>query len=694
MSLYPELYNLFRTKKSISIKLLDGIPNIFEVVDRDTPKSLLETFYKLEIEDYIEKNIKAKSKNIKISDLKRIGVLSKISYLYDDLCNSKNIEEFSTKIFYYKNILKKLNENIDIFLSLNNSESIFDNPINSDNILLGIVDENFFKVRISRNAYNENLDKLNIAFDVLYYGDVINTKLPSIGLNSTYLLKDNHALNQANFFIFFKQIANNKFLHLNITRYIPLTILGIGENIADILLNISTNILNNNSFLNFNENHMKNLIKSMINRISVNLENIYMTSSKKNNKKRNGDDKFKKIKREYIIPFKKNAKGDKIEYILNKSELDKIKTFEALVDHNNDIMSFVTNNTFRNIGPGIGIQKLDEKYYKDVLACYLFYIIRVVYDICKKYIDEVDNVLKQLLDSREKRFSVLNIKDAFEYTSSLNKSLLNFKMILLNNFYELFLPSKIRSNMYGMRLDANECYVPEEGNIFLFVNETFFRSYPFDSCIDHHSDDPYVVNNDALNKFIITIQNKYDLYDTSKRLELGGLVFNSKITKYCYQILKEYYAFLRISNNLNIFIIEKVIDSFNGKKNIPFELIEELRSQESIMRTAVLSDDEIEQFIRKIVSKFNSNIEKSTSYYKKLFDIRKRIKNSKSVNMQNLHMKENIFYLCFNIYYIKSMCILTVIQNMIVNIKLKNTLLKKLFELKKFYEDDIKAYIS
>ena len=687
MSLYPELYHLFRTKKSISIKLLDGIPNIFEVVDRDTPKSLLETFFNLEIEDYIEKNIKAKSKNIKISDLKKLGVLLKISELYDNLCNNKNIEEFSSKIFYYKNILKKLNENIDIFLSLNNSVSIFDNPINSDNILLGIVDEDFFRARISRNAYNENLDKINLAFDVLYFGNVINTKLPSVGLNSTYLLKNNHSLNQANFFVLLKQIANNKFLHLNITRYIPLTIIGISETVTDILLNISTNKLNNNSFVNFNENHMKNLIKSMIDRISINLENIYMISSKKNNK-------FKKVKHEYMIPFKKSTKCDKIEYISSKSELDKIKTFEALVEHNNAIMSFVTNETFNNIGPGLGIQKLDEKYYKDVLACYLFYIIRVVYDICKKYIDEIDNILKQLLDSREKRFSVLNIQDAFKYTSLLNTSLLNFKMILLNNFYELFLPSKIRSNMYGMCLDINECYVPEEGNIFLCVNETFFISYPFDNCRDHLLDDPYVVNSDALHKFIISIHRKHDLYDSSKILELGGLVFNSKITKYCYEVLREYYVFLKIANNFNIFIIEKVIDAFKEKKNIPFELIEDLRSQESTMKSAVLSDEEIDQFIRKIMSKFKLNIETSTTYYKKLFDIRKRIKNSKSVDTHNLHMKENIFYLCFNIYYIKAMCMLTVVQNIVVNIKLKNTLLKKLFELKKIYEDDIKAYIS
>lgn len=681
---YSEIYRLFKSKKSLSVKLLENTPNIFELVTMEehsgkSNKSILEIFYKLEIEDYIEKNII--SKGIKIKDLKEIKSLDKFSDLYEhELCTNKKIEEFIKNLIYYKNILEKLDKNIDIFLLKNNSIHVFSNPINSENLFLNIINKNFFEEKINKDAYNENLNKIKITFDLLFYSDVINNKIPSIGLNDIYLL-DNYYIDKT-----YKKLCNilvnNKNAYLNITNYLPLTGLFIDETISDILLKNSDNLLNNNNFLNFNENHIKNLIINMIKKININLEDIYLTSN-------NG--KITKIKMEYLIPFKK--KDEKIEYITNKSELDKFRTFDSLIKHNNDIMSFIINNTFQNIGPSISNEKIDEKHYKDVLACYLFYIIRLIYDISKKYIDEIDNILIQFINTKDKRFTVLNIKEAFEYTSSLNNSLLNFKIILLNNFYELFLPSKIGNNMYGMKIDSNGCYIPEDNNTYLIDNKYFFENYPFNDYDFNVIDNPYILNEQGIKNIISKIKNKNDIYDKKKILEFGGFVFNSKIINYCSNILKEYYNFLKIANNFNIFIINKVIDTFKDKKNIPYELIKDIVTDNHMLKKMDLSDAEIDQLNKKYINIFKTNIEKSTNYYKKLYDIKKKIKNSKA-NTNNLHIKENILYLSFNIYYIKAMCILTIIQNIIVNTKLKNNLLKKLFEQKKLCEDEIKYYIS
>lgn len=43
------------------------------------------------------------------------------------------------------------------------------------------------------------------------------------------------------------------------------------------------------------------------------------------------------------------------------------------------------------------------------------------------YIDEIDILLKNISYSKAKGFGTLNIKNAFQFTTLLNKSILNFK---------------------------------------------------------------------------------------------------------------------------------------------------------------------------------------------------------------------------------------------------------------------------
>jgi len=668
---YP--FDCFKTIENISLEKLKKNSDINSIFSSSKEESILDE-YKLEIEEY--------KKKIEINTFS-FEILKKLSQNFDK--NKKEyIERFFKELILFKNIINTNNQNIKDFififkkinslkLNIYNKNLVINNPINSKNIDFGFLKKDYFNYINTYN--NSDKEKLKKNIDVLLLGDVINISLPSIGPINNNLSSDKN-----NFIEFINELISYKKDNDEIVK-IPLTGLYIGDVLSEKLLNLNINKIGNNLNYNFNNENMKNLIISMIKNINIKLTDIFYIYSKNNKAP-------KKIKNEFIIPYKIEKYPSKPEEIvkMTKGDIDKNNNFEKVIKSNNKVVSYVINNIF-NKHKDEGIKNLEKKNYKNVLACYLFYIINLIYIIVKLYIDSIDEILKNIVDSREKRFSILNIKDAFEYTSLLNKSLLNFNKVLLNNYYYLFIPSKIVSGNYGMSIDEYNCYVPE--SIFLGDNETIFNEYPFFNNYlydESLNDNQFKVDTSKMTNFITIFKGKNDIYKSTIKLEFGGLMCDNTTLKKSIDILLKYYKILEKNNIFSNFIIDKLIDNFKNKDCIPFEFIEEYYN---IVKINPSINKDIE---KKIINKFNIQIEKSTEYFFRLTDIRNKIKKIKKTDIHNLHILEEILQLNFIACRTKALSLITICEKLIIDTKLKNSLLKIFSEIKKKHENLTKQY--
>jgi hypothetical protein len=663
---YP--FDCFKTIENISLEKLKKNPDINSIFSSSKEKSILNE-YKLEIEEY--------KKKIGINTFS-FEILKKLSEDFDR--NKKEyIERFFKELILLKNIINTNNQNIKDFififkkinsikLNLYNKNLIINNPLNYKNIGFGFFKEDYFKYI---DTYNDSdKEKLKKNIDILLLGDIINISLPSIGPINNYL-----SSNKYNYIEFINELISYKKDTDEIVK-IPLVGLYIGDVLSEKLLNLNINKIGDNLNYNFNNENMKNLIISMVKHIDIKLIDIFYIYGKNNKAP-------KKIKHEFIIPYKIEKYPSKPDEIvkMTKGDIDKNNNFEKVIQSNNKVVSYVINNIF-NKHKDEGIKNLEKKNYKNVLACYLFYIINLIYTIVKLYIDKLDEILKNIVDSREKRFSVLNIKDAFEYTSLLNKSLLNFNKVLLNNYYYLFIPSKIISGNYGMKIDEYNCYIPE--SIFLGDNETILNEYPFnDPSYNESSNDNNQIKVDTIKmtNFIINFKGKNDIYKSTLKLEFGGLMIDNTTLKKSLDILSQYYKILERNNIFSNFVIDKLIDNFKNKDCIPFEFIEEYYN---LVKLNPSINKDIE---KKILNKFDIQIKKSTEYFFRLTDIRNKIKKIKKTDIHNLHILEEILQLNFIAYRTKALSLITICEKLITDTKLKNSLLK-MFSLKK--EENIK----
>ena len=642
---YSFLYNYFIIKKNISINNLENNENIFKI-KIDDEISILNKF-RLDIENYIVHN------KISNNDLKIIEKFEILKYLSDNYFEKNilkgDIELFCEELLSFKYAIIIMNEKINSFFT---EKISYTNPIKIKNKHLFLKND-LLKKNI--NMY-ENSEKIRVTLDILTEGGIINKTLPSLGTVK-------------NFVNFIDFLVNNKKINENILHKLAFNNLEIYKKISQCLLDIS-----DNNLYNFNKNMIENMIENMIKNIDINFENIYYVN--------------KKINSLYIIPYYIDTKKNEINYI-DKNELNKIKKYEDLIKHNNKLFLYVTNNIYVSTKEE-SIKNLDKKNYKNVLACYLFYIINIYTSILMKYVDSVDMLLKDILESKEDRFKILNIKSAFDYTSLLQKSILKFKYILFNNFLNLFRPSKFLAGNYGMKVDENKCYSPE--SIFWNSNEYIIDNYPFkDGSKYNDKNDALIINinKDKLQKFITTIENKSDIYKSDFLLEFGGEVFDNETMEESINILKEYYKLLLLNNNFVLFIIEIIINYFK-LKNMPYNFIEDIEIYKSIITNSRMNNNIRSNIEKILIKKYELNIEKCVNNSIKYYDLKKKMNKSELIDLTKFYSKRDLYYLEYTIFYLKSKIIFLISDKYITDIKLKNYLLKKYTEIKKKYTSILK----
>lgn len=607
---------------------------ILEKNGRDKGEKSILFQNKFQIDEYIERTkVDVKNKYIEYE-------LGKSNVHFIDFKKNKHIYKFSKNIISRKNEINIMQKKIDIFLKFN--KSLYKNIYLNYNKLHIIYNPIQYSVLKECLPNIRESDDIEIALDILTQGNIINLSLPSIGILYKHISKNTDGQNYTNFI---NKIHDTNDLN-TLIQYIPLKKINIGETISKFLGNISykNNGNDGNNENNGNNiNDTKDLIKKIIDNLDITSDEIFYIPNEKN--------KSKKVKIEYLIPYKYDSLKLQFEE-LDKSKIEpyKSKTINEIHAHNKDLLD-------------IALKNQNSKFNKHILACFLFYVINVTYDICKKYISKIDNIIKQIITSKDKRFKKLNIADVFKYTTDLSQSLLNFKKILLNNFYQLFVPSKL-TGLYGMIYNTNGCFIPDKDTIFTIDDTNFYEKYPFEKCSE-----------DKIKNFLLNIVNKNDVHEPEKVLELGGFIYDTSIMKKTCEILCEKYSNIEKCNNFILFILNYVIDNFK-KKKIPFDLFK---------------DEMTEAFLLKNYKKY---LEESTNNYLKVLEIREKIKLLKHVN-SNLVNLEQIYLLCFNINLTVSLCYVPItLSDILLDGEKKKKLLIQYAEIKKINETKILKQIN
>ena len=660
-------YTLFITDKNLSLYNSN-------MISSSTKKSILENYHN-QISNFM------KEKNIKLSDVDNNNILSKIDNIFiNDLINSSSnkikYEDFSKELLYYKYLLINIRENILVFnlvrskikdRVLKNNLSYM-NPLiikNIDDILIG--NNKFFKEKI--DIYNNNDKKIYIqSINNIFYGRRFNIGLPSVG--SIYSFYENPNGTNIPQFIISMLNYNDNFMD-----NLPLIKQNIAETISSILLtknesklNNIDNILDENlNTTNMNNNTRKNL-ENYFKGVIVDLRDIMQEPSSKY------------IKKDYIIPFKYNQDKHIFEYQEKMSYRldDDDKSMKLLMMNNLNLLysTMKSDGTFK-------FELVDTKI---ILCCFLFYAINLFYDVYKYYINSLNQTIIDLSDSMGKKFKDLNIEAGFDFIKKLNESLLNFKLILLNNFYELFEPSKISSNYYGMYKNKNGFFVPESK--LLVENEVLNKVYPFRKIDDSVKDNLKIIDDKESQKlianFILFKQKDKDLYDVERNLDLGVFTYNDIITS---RTLNIYYSFFENYEkiiNFNLFIIDLLMKNF--KERMPIECINQslaiIKPNINTLNRTYL--DNQKNGYRSIVKNsfvklYNESMRKSAVYTSKYLKVESDLVTS---GKKSLEKEKETYSLIASMYYIRSEFINNWIQN-IKDIRLKNQLTEEFNKIKK-----------
>ena len=650
---YP--YNYFMTAKNISRNELNNVSYIFNK-NLYYKKSILE-MYRKEINEYIENN-KIKIYEIEIKN----SILSNLSQLYSRYL----IEELNPKLFFtyfldYKlQLLDNIN-NIDtlkkIFETISkkniedyNEKLLFMNPLNNhymskinDSDIESIIDKKYINLYHSNNTkFISNITKCIL---ILIQGNYINLSLPSIGIIYNNLNNKNIKYTIVDFICKIVNIKEDNFK--SICSNISFKDLDLGTYICDILFKYNTN------------KPIVTTFKNMINNININIVDI-LTIKIKNKLSKNS----RVVKSEYIIQYKYIEKKNKDDIILlDKNDYNKFRKTKDLVEKNNNIIIYVLNQINNDY------TKLDTPTYKNVLACYLFYIINLTTEIYNLYIDKIDDILKQLIQSEHNIFKDLNIEEAFNYTSLLKKSIYKFKLILLNNFHSFFLPTQILSGSYGMKINEYGSYIPE--SILINDNQFIKDNYPF-----YVNENNIICNPNNLKKYILNISYKNDIYDKKNILEFGANIYDFELMKKSILILLHYYENLKIKNSFNLFIINLLYDNWKIKSILPIEITNDIISLDKYNKIF---------FENNILLKYENSIQKCVYYITAILNIRDKIKTN--VNNIELTRLESINLLSYVFYNIRCLTIISYVKNSFIDINLKNKILEQLLNKKSKYEE-------
>lgn len=521
-------YNYFITEKIFTLKTLETSPAIYVITTPDR-KSIFSIYRDLIIKNIAENKLDSTivdNNNDKIEELSNLFRIINIGLSKDFF---SNIYNFCKSMYDTKYLFLKEKKNYLKFSSLlrqlNINKNLFTKNLRYENPITFSLQPNISLNRILDDYDNEEKN----AIDNIILGNNINFSLPSIGPICSIYIQDPNKCDISTLIYTLITTDNGNFPP-NYLEQVPLFKQNITDTLSNILLQSDKeNNLWNVKIGNSTNNNTLKYIKRYFKSVSISLTDIFFDKTE--------------IKKKYVVPYKiDNNIITELSSIPQSAQPSAFEKIKAVIDANNNIVNHVIQEMVVNTN------NLNKSHMKNILSCYLFFVINVFYDFYKKYIDKLNDVIVSLSVSKYK--NQLNIASGFKYIEKLNISLLNFKKILLNNFYELFLPSSIINNNYGMILNKDGFYV--SASSFIASNDDIRNNFPFQESISYLN----IVNNKiSLINFMFLNKSNTDIYD-DKLLELGGFSYNNIITRNAISILNDFFDIDKRKNNLNIFVLE------------------------------------------------------------------------------------------------------------------------------------------
>ncbi len=410
-------------------------------------------------------------------------------------------------IIYENSLLKNILPNV-----INHDDFTFNMNSNQIRVMTKMIKAEYFDDKKKQDALFYTLS------NTLYYHSM-DLSLPTIG--NIYI----SPLLETSLSHMFLKICNGD---KNILSYLPLHIQNIKESIVSMVLN------KNESDYEFKKKVMSNVL----NNVDISFDKVMKEKNK--------------MKKVYIIPYVKNEISNNtfMKYEIQYDKYITKSSVSEVIEHNNSILRDILQLIDENP------KNIDLPNVKDVLGLYVYYVITLFYDIYHLYFMEINQILYEY--SQDKRFENDTLDLGMKYVDKCIESLQNFKKILLNNFYDFFLPAKL-TRAYGIKINDNGFVVCASK----LVNENDFiiKKYPFQLKYFESGTNKFQITKDSLmsiNNFIVGKKRTHDLYDNNEKLCIGFYIPNEPRMKEVFQFYKKYVNVLNVQIVYNLFI-EKVL---------------------------------------------------------------------------------------------------------------------------------------
>jgi len=664
MSHFP--YNLFLTSNNLSLEQSNK---------NESKESILEA-YRVEIDRYLKEN------RISLFEMEKNHVLNRLNTIFLTMFRNSEFLEFSKELVFLKyNLLDNISRiesystfSKDIkpssFLSYQPNYS-FLNPFD----MYSDVYQNQSQNKSQNESQNRNQTKNNIGLNSSNITSQTPSTFPYFNLYNTVnptlpTLGDVISISE-----FVKCIVMMK--ESLIVPSIPIRKTNIAKYIVHLLFHGKADIRNeisiSSSELDISNNKIKRIIESKINNIQFSLEDCMMQV--KSEKENTRDRVSKRVDSQYLIPFQYSSPTQSFVPFKTKTDIDmKTKSVSDVLKHNTNLLSIIIKNVYTEHNK----KYLYETNVMTVLSCFVFVIIQMISIIYKQYIYEIQKIIENISTSKEFTLLELNINDVFNYIGEIEKSVYKYKLVLLNNFYELFLPSSIDKSEYsnyGMKKNDFGCYEPEVS--FNVDNLVLYDMYPFQDLL-HYQKSLY---------FLSSVKNKYDIYDQKvygenkkEVLEIGGFLHSIPLT---IQELENYNIILqnkKIKYKFYIFLLDYLEKSFKSK--IPLESFSDIKDIHTLLMKNNLKFSEKSTLYDFLYEKYTFNIKQSIFHLNRLMQLHKESKSLKS---------KEILSISSNLYYLKSEGIISICKKYVKDNSTLNKLISS-FEIVKIKYEELLKY--
>ncbi len=701
----------FKTSYNIPIRSPPSSINFHDKLN-DKKTSLLEEYLYEIKNDLKNAGITQIMLNNLFNSKHRNNRLEYVSESFEDLLiinpSEENILKFS-KIFSLFNvsdkkfitdalILEKIIKNIkDKNFTKDLTPVLYKNPIQIYNfnieqhfLLENKISEVFNKI------YDERFRDLAISsFNTMYFGNYMDISLPSIGplytifdLNKNFNSLDKHP--NVNIYHFLTKIMNYDYSFM---ESLPILNTHFEKTISKLLLIDSTK--ENYYSLNFNKNmsglneesRLRNIIENSILGIKFNLNDVLKEGTKETSKIRN----------EYILPYiMKN--DDKIEKLKDLGEAGDKTKIDEILRHNRTTVAKIIDLYLNNNKKFNEITRQNpqlEENMKNCLGVYVYISISIFYDVYKYYFDRLTEIMNEFIENN--RFKITDVKLAFDFLEKIKRSLYNFKKILENCFYHLFLPSRLTPK-YGIRINKEKGYFEVE-NKLLASFEHIILNYPFEfkeeelnKKSESASNKKYIINTHNSNhrfvNFALSHKSMYDIINPEEKIFIGTFIRNSKTTYEIYNtVFYKYLDSLYTQAKLNSIILKTFLKSM--KTNIPIELFKEeiieLNKIKSRLSLSEYNDETKKQISILIINNFKNNYKISTNFLIQLANIKKDM----LIYNKDKEFESYEYSLNSLIFYHEALVYEYMFENMIKDEDFKKKERKKMKELENYYELEI-----